>query len=104
MGCVCWSQRPLAEQDMAHLNTIRNVEVLQKTPVRVLHRRSQDTRPRMVHWLEVELVNAHYFTARLSTQAGMYIKEFVHGDLGRTRPSVRELLKGRVEILQLDVE
>ncbi|CAK8998516.1 unnamed protein product [Durusdinium trenchii] len=30
--------------------------------------------------------------------------EFVHGDLGRTRPSMRSFLNGQVEILQLDVE
>lgn len=34
---------------------------------------------------------------------GTYIKEFVHGDLGRTVPSVGSLLKCRADILQLDV-
>jgi hypothetical protein len=28
--------------------------------------------------------------------SGAYVKEFVHGDLGRTRPSIASLLKGRV--------
>lgn len=35
--------------------------------------------------------------------AGTYIKEFVHGDLGRTVPSVGSLLGCRADILQLDV-
>eukprot|EP00898_Chlorokybus_atmophyticus_P000072 jgi/Chlat1/1065/Chrsp110S01562 len=37
--------------------------------------------------------------------AGTYIKEFVHGDLGRTHPNLGSLLGGNVEtdILQLDV-
>lgn len=34
---------------------------------------------------------------------GTYIKEFVHGDLGRTVPSVGSLLGCRADILQLDV-
>lgn len=79
--------------------------MLQKTPVRVLHRRAQAIRPRTVHWLAPRLLNQHYLALRLSAQAGMYIKEFIHGDFGRTQPSLRDFLGGgHVEILQLDVE
>ncbi|CAK7346076.1 unnamed protein product [Dovyalis caffra] len=39
----------------------------------------------------------------LESQAGTYIKEFVHGDLGRTHPSIGSILRCRAEILQLDV-
>ena len=35
--------------------------------------------------------------------AGTYIKEFVHGDLGRTIPNVGQLLETEADILQLDV-
>lgn len=35
--------------------------------------------------------------------AGTYIKEFVHGDLGRTTPNVGSLIGKEVDILQLDV-
>jgi len=35
--------------------------------------------------------------------AGTYVKEFVHGDLGRTTPSVCSLLGCQADILQLDV-
>jgi len=102
--CVCWSAKVLTSDDVASLCSHRDLEVQQKTPLRVLHRRAPAVRPKIVHWMETELVNAHYFKLRLSTQAGMYIKEFVHGDLGRTRPSLRTLLGTRVEILQLDVQ
>lgn len=43
----------------------------------------------------------------METQAGTYVKEFVHGDFGRTRPSLADLLgvsSGEVDILELDVE
>ncbi len=39
----------------------------------------------------------------LLASAGTYIKEFVHGDLGRTVPSVGSLLDSEADILQLDV-
>lgn len=37
------------------------------------------------------------------SSAGTYIKEFVHGDLGRTVPNVGSLLGAECDILQLDV-
>ena len=39
----------------------------------------------------------------LLASAGTYIKEFVHGDLGRTVPSIGSLLNSEADILQLDV-
>lgn len=39
----------------------------------------------------------------LLASAGTYIKEFVHGDLGRTQPNVGTILNKPADILQLDV-
>ena len=39
----------------------------------------------------------------LLAQAGTYIKEFVHSDIGRTQPNVSSLLGSKTDILQLDV-
>lgn len=40
----------------------------------------------------------------IETEAGTYIKEFVHGDFGRTTPSLRDVFGDcEVDILQLDV-
>ena len=38
----------------------------------------------------------------MSTNAGTYVKEFVTGDMGRTKPSVSGMLGGKCDILQLD--
>lgn len=45
-----------------------------------------------------------FFQLHLTTQAGTYIKEFVHGDLGRTVPNLGEILGCEVDIIALDVE
>lgn len=38
------------------------------------------------------------------TEAGTYIKEFVHGDFGRTQPNMSVLLNNvAVDVLALDV-
>lgn len=78
--------------------------VKQKTPLRVLHRRSLLVREKCIHAMEVEIVNSHFVILRLDTQAGTYIKEFVTGDMGRTRPSFGDLMGCEADILQLDVE
>lgn len=103
-ACVCWSHRALAEADLVALSNMTDIEVAQQTPLRVLHRRTQATRPRTVHWMKATRINDHYFTLRVSTQAGTYVKEFVHGDMGRSRPSLKSILNSPVDILQLDVE
>ena len=44
------------------------------------------------------------FRLTLTTQAGTYVKEFVHGDLGRTTPNLREILNiPDLDIIALDV-
>jgi hypothetical protein len=48
-------------------------------------------------------LSAHFMELHLTTSAGTYVKEFVHGDLGRTVPSIGSLLHCTADILQLDV-
>ncbi len=45
----------------------------------------------------------HHFNLFMTTSAGTYVKEFVHGDRERTRPNVGRLLGCEADILQLDV-
>ena len=48
-------------------------------------------------------IDSHHFQLELSTQAGTYIKEFVHGDFGRTLPNLCKLMGHPVDIIALDV-
>ena len=68
-----------------------------------MHTRSSATRERLVHDARFTLLNAHFATLTMTTASGTYIKEFVHGDLGRTEPSLASLLDTDTDILQLDV-
>ena len=109
-ACLVELSRPCTDADLAALNAVRDLRVLQQTPVRVLHRRTQMVREKVVHWMRAERVSRRCLTLRMSTSAGAYVKEIVHGDRGRTSPSVAGLLSGqddgdvRADILQLDVE
>lgn len=39
----------------------------------------------------------------VTTEAGTYIKELVHGELGRTSPSIRSIIDQWIDIVALDV-
>lgn len=101
-GCLCWSEKPLPADDASFGSY--PLEIHQQTPLRVLHRRSNMTRIRHILSLRVDRVDDHYFRLHLSTDAGAYVKEFVHGDLGRTQPSISSILGCRTDILELDCE
>ena len=103
-SALVWAPEGVTEADMERLGEMKAVVLRQKTPIRVIHRRSLATRERTVHHMSSELFDPHHFTLHLSTQAGTYVKEFVHGDFGRTQPSLRSILGQEVDILTLDVQ
>ena len=104
--CVVWSSKLLSQSDLIFPV---DFEIAQKTPLRVLHRRSALSRRRKIFEMKGEILGgvngkSHFFTFDLVTQAGTYIKEFVHGDLGRTYPNLGTILNCNTDILQLDVK
>lgn len=68
-----------------------------------LFRRTVMTRQRSISGLSAVLTDPYHFRLRLTTQAGTYVKEFVHGDFGRTKPNLTTILNRFVDILELDV-
>lgn len=104
--CVVWCSRRISSDDdplLLAANRTVDLQIAQKTPLRVLHRRSLLDRPRTIHSIRCERVNDHWLVVDLETQAGTYVKEFIHGDMGRTVPNLGMLLNGRTDIIQLDV-
>lgn len=103
--CVVWSSRAIRSGDarLAALNAMTELRLQQRTPIRVVHRRSLLNRERVVHTVRAERINDHWLVLDLETQAGTYVKEFVHGDCGRTVPNLSLLLDSTTDIIQLDV-
>uniref|UniRef100_A0A8C1EI07 tRNA pseudouridine synthase Pus10 n=1 Tax=Cyprinus carpio carpio TaxID=630221 RepID=A0A8C1EI07_CYPCA len=99
-SALIWTQKAIESPDLEFLD----LRIAQKTPLRVLHRRPLAVRQRLVHSMTTIYLDKHHFTLKLCTQAGTYIKEFVHGDFGRTKPNLCDLMKTDADILELDVE
>ncbi|XP_062575484.1 tRNA pseudouridine synthase Pus10-like [Saccostrea cucullata] len=103
-SALCWSKDSLSEEQLNKLQEVKDLVIYQKTPIRVLHRRPLATRERIVYSISAEKIDDLHFTLSLSTQAGTYIKEFVHGDFGRTTPNLGTLTGVECDILELDVQ
>ncbi len=77
--------------------------IFQRTPIRVKHRRADKLRKKEVY--EVNLVGRENgaWVIEVLAQSGTYIKELMHGDEGRTEPSLAGVLGREVKVLWLDV-
>jgi tRNA pseudouridine synthase 10 len=87
------------------LATLTGAEISQRTPVRVSHRRADLVRRRVVVSASVgsRSDDPREAVINIRAAAGTYIKELVHGDSGRTSPSLAGLLLRPVEVVELDV-
>lgn len=84
----------------------RRLDIVQRTPGRVAHRRADLERERWVEFRSfepVESADKPRFHVTLRTQHGTYVKEVLHGDGGNTQPNVSEMLGAPCACLELDV-
>ena len=77
--------------------------IKQQTPIRVLHRRADLIRERYIYSVKVKTVSPKRAELEILCQGGLYVKELVSGDEGRTMPSVSSLLENQAKTLELDV-
>lgn len=78
-------------------------EIHQQTPLRVLRRRADKVRIKHVLDLSYEIIDDRTFNMRIKTEGGLYIKELISGDEGRSHPNVSEILGVNAICEQLDV-
>ena len=82
---------------------LSDVCIKQQTPLRVLHRRADLIRERYIYKVKVRKVSLKRALMEIHCQGGLYVKELVSGDEGRTNPNVSALLGNRAKTLKLDV-
>ncbi|MDD1716865.1 MAG: tRNA pseudouridine(54/55) synthase Pus10 [Methanoregulaceae archaeon] len=85
------------------LSSLNGVLIHQRTPLRVSHRRADKVRERRV--LEISYIgrsDAGYIL-EVTGESGLYIKELVSGDNGRTEPSLSGVLCTPARVSSLDV-
>jgi tRNA pseudouridine synthase 10 len=75
----------------------------QRTPTRVSHRRADKLRVRKVHSAELVEIMGNMARINIRGDSGLYIKELISGDGGRTSPNLSEALKVDAIVEELDV-
>lgn len=82
---------------------LTNTVVKQRTPIRVLHRRANLTREKYIYEVRLKKLSPKKAEMKTRCQGGLYVKELVTGDDGRTTPNVSEILKNKAKPITLDV-
>jgi len=85
------------------LRTLRGATIQQETPRRVKHRRANKVRERRVFEVEGKVMGERGLELEVKGESGLYIKELVHGDEGRTQPNLSDLLENQCSVDTLDV-
>lgn len=85
------------------IDLINGILIKQKTPRRVLHRRSDLERERRVYEAKLESFDKHIAILTVHCEAGLYVKELISGDEGRTKPSIAELTGSEAKVIELEV-
>ena len=85
----------------------RDVVINQRTPIRVLRRRADKIRQKKVYYVEAKKLGDRVVKFKIKAQGGLYIKELIDGDEGRTEPSISKLLGRkplRIDLSVIEVE
>lgn len=80
-----------------------NREVRQRTPLRVLKRKKDKVRTRRVYIVRTLRISNRVFEALVLCEGGLYVKELIHCDGGRTAPCFAGVLGKNLTPIELDV-
>jgi tRNA pseudouridine synthase 10 len=98
-------KEPVSEEKLKScLEALSDTEISQQTPRRVVHRRADLVRKRYVHSIGLdELTESGHAYITVNCEGGLYVKELISGDEGRTNPSLCGLLGIPALVEDLDV-
>lgn len=94
---------PIEKNKLKGLKVLTKEPILQKTPLRVIHRRVDKFRRRNVKKISWKVLSKKKLQLKIRAESGLYIKELVTGDEGRTKPNIAEILENKPKKIQLDV-
>ncbi|MEM2567236.1 MAG: tRNA pseudouridine(54/55) synthase Pus10 [Candidatus Bathyarchaeia archaeon] len=97
-------EKEISDADLKLLEEkLSGTVIKQRTPLRVLHRRADLTREKYIYKVKAKRLSPKRAELKVRCQGGLYVKELVTGDEGRTTPSVSEILGNKAKPIRLDV-
>jgi tRNA pseudouridine synthase 10 len=95
--------KDIDKKKLKELKKFKKIIIMQQTPTRVVHRRANILRKRMLKQISWKVVGKRKIIFRIKGESGLYIKELITGDQGRTKPNITEILNNKVKRISLDV-
>lgn len=83
---------------------LSNIIIEQQTPIRVLERRYDKLRKKKIYYFKLIKYHPIKPVFEVKSESGTYIKELIHGDNGRTKPSLAKILNQKIKVEQLIVK
>ncbi len=101
---VVESEKPLNKEKLKEVaGLLQGKTIKQLTPTRVSHRRAQIVRERKIYNCDIESVEGNIAKITMETESGMYIKELISGDNGKTIPNLSDMIGIPCMVKELDV-
>ena len=101
---LVYSVKPVTQDKLVFLEEyFRDKVIKQRTPTRILGRKKDRVRIRRVYEIKNMYIDEHLFETIIYCDGGLYVKELIHGDKGRTTPSYAEVLNSELYPLEIDV-
>lgn len=98
------TEKPVNREKLRELEEFfKDKLVRQLTPLRILRRKKERERIRRVYEVKTRKISERIFEALVKSEGGLYIKELVSGDQGRTEPSFTSVLGVQAYCIELDV-
>lgn len=91
----------ITDEDIDKIQNMKTIE--QRTPQRVEHRRADIIRKRRIDRIEAQQLNPRKLELTIKCQGGLYIKELISGDNGRSKPSMASITNKKAQCSKLDV-
>jgi len=96
--------REVSDEELETITkTLAKAVIHQQTPLRVLHRRADLIREKYIYETQIKRLTPNRAEMKIRCQGGLYIKELISGDEGRTDPSVATIINVEAKPLELDV-
>ncbi|RLG42417.1 MAG: tRNA pseudouridine(54/55) synthase Pus10 [Thermoproteota archaeon] len=93
----------ISDDELEKLESSLRGIIKQRTPQRVAWRRADIVRTKKVYDVKTMRIGKNIFEMRVLCDGGLYVKELISGDDGRTTPSVSEILGKKSFCRELDV-
>ncbi len=77
--------------------------IKQRTPKRILTSKPDKTKNKKVKSIKWKMINNKRYLFKIIAESGMYLKELVSGDSGRTSPSISKVLGNQAEVREFDL-